>query len=114
MKQQVAQYWSAPWPVALLGAVERVFALAIHLSASLLVLQCFRRRSLAWLFAAIGWHWLVDALAVYMVGRHGIYWTEAVVGVCALVGVGIILALRDPEKAEGVPLADTSAGGPEP
>jgi uncharacterized membrane protein YhfC len=76
---QIDAYWSAPWYAALLGAVERAAAICFHLSASILVLQVFTRRNILWLGAAISWHTLIDAFAVYGVQSWGIYITEAII-----------------------------------
>ena len=104
------------FPGTILGAVERAFSLVFHLSASVLVLQAFTRRHIRWLFLAIGWHAFVDALAVYSVGTWGPYVAEAIIGVMALISLGIIFALRDPEpestltqQAELPPVLDTAA-----
>lgn len=82
---------SPPW-LFLLGAVERVFTLILHLSLSILVLQVFLRNNILWLFVAIGWHTLVDAVAV--VGTLQAWdplLIEAAVGVPAvLIGLFII------------------------
>ena len=102
-QQQVEAYWSAPWYATLLGAVERAFSLCFHLSASVLILQVFIRRQIRWLFIAIGWHALVDSLAVYAVGTWGPYITEALIGVVAIISIVIIFALRTPEP-EPVPV----------
>ena len=99
---QIAAYWSTPWYLALLGAVERVFALCIHLSSSVLVLQAFTRKNILWLAAAIVWHALVDGVSVFAVSTVGPYQTEAIIGLLALVGVVIILALR-PRQPEAAP-----------
>ena len=96
-QQQVEAFWSAPLLSTILGGLERVFALCFHLSASVIVLQVFIRRQILWLFLAIGWHAFVDALAVYAIPTWGIYTTEAVIGVFALISIGIIFTLRSPE-----------------
>ena len=102
---QIDAYWAAPWYQAILGAVERMAAIPIHLSASVLVLQVFRRKSMTWLFLAVGWHTLVDAVAVYALPTWGMYITEALVGLLGLVSIGIILALRsDDVPPEDAPL----------
>lgn len=44
VQQQVGEYWSAPWGLTLLGAVERSFTLIVHIALSVLVLQAFTRR----------------------------------------------------------------------
>ena len=91
---QLDAYWAVPWYAALLGAVERAFAICLHLSLSVLVLQCFTRRKWFWLPLAIGWHALVDGVALVAVQHLGPYWTEALVGMMAVISLGILFALR--------------------
>jgi len=93
--QQIAAYWSAPWYMALLGAVERLFALSVQVSLAVLVLQVFTRNDWRWLVVAIGYHLIVDAVAVVGVQSH---WSplviEAAVGVFALISLDVIFRLR--------------------
>ncbi len=107
LAKQVAAYWAAPWYASLLGAVERVFAICFHLSATLLVLQVFTRQNRLWLGAAILWHALLDAVAVFVVGTAGPYPTELVAGVFALAGLAIIYWLR-PRQPEPAPAPEPS------
>ena len=100
---QLETYWAAPWYGALLGALERLFAICLHLSLSVLVLQCFTRRQWLWLPTAIGWHAFVDAAAVAALSRFGPYWTEALVGLMALISLAIVYSLRQPTAAEPPP-----------
>ncbi len=97
LDQQAAVYWSLPWYSTLLGALERAFAIIIQICFTVLVLQVFLRKSLLWLVIAIGWHAIIDALAVYLVRTTSAYITEAVVGVTAIISLLVILALRQPE-----------------
>jgi uncharacterized membrane protein YhfC len=111
---QVEAYWSMPWYKSLLGALERGFSLLFHLAASLLVLQAVIRRQARWLFLSIGWHALLNAVAVYSVGTWGPYITEALMGGFTLVNLGIIFALRGPEleeEGELVVSTDPQTGG---
>src|SRR5574341_140938 len=95
-QQQLSEFLNAPWYAHLLGAVERLFALCVHISLAVLVLQTFARRNLLWLVAAILWHALVDGVAVYAVSTWGPYWTEGILGVMSLmIGLGIIAAFRE-------------------
>lgn len=96
-RQQVQAYWSATWYDSLLGALERVFALTCQVALAVLVMQAFLRRHLLWLGLAILYHAVIDGVAVAMMRSLGIYWTEAAVGVLALVSLGIIFILRRPE-----------------
>lgn len=110
-QQQMNAYWSAPWYATLLGAVERLFAIIFHLSASILVLQVFLRKQTRWLWLAIGWHALLDALSVFSAGTWGVYVTEIFIGVVALVGLGIIFKLKTPEpEQESGSLAEGNSG----
>jgi len=110
-QDQVAAYWSAPWYMTMLGAVERIFALCFHLSAAVLVMQVFLRRQLRWLGMAIVWHWLLDGLSVFVVGTWGALATEGMLGVLALISLGIIFVLRSPDPEQPIPAIVTE---PEP
>ncbi len=94
---QLAAAWSAPWYATLLGALERLFTIPIQIAMALLVTQAFLRKNIGWLFAAIGYHALVDASAVLLMDHIGMYWLEAIVGGFAVVSVIVILLLRQPE-----------------
>jgi uncharacterized membrane protein YhfC len=97
VRSQIAAAWSYPWYATLLGAVERLFALVLHLSLSVIVLQVFTRRNIGWLFVAIGYHALVDGSAVFARPYLSVYGLEAVVGVFAVLSLAIIFLLCQPE-----------------
>ncbi|MEZ0396194.1 MAG: YhfC family glutamic-type intramembrane protease [Anaerolineales bacterium] len=109
-QQQVTAYWSMPWYDSLLGALERVFAMTCQIFMAVLVMQVFLRRNIAWLFAAIGFHALIDATAVLGMHYLGAYWTEALVAVYAAASLILTLRLRrsKPESPVG-----EMAGDPE-
>lgn len=96
-QQQVNTYWSAPWYAAILGAVERLFTIPIQISLAVLVLQGFIRNQKRWLWLAVGYHALVDAVAVYALSKISMYWVEAIVGGFALISLAIIFLLKKPE-----------------
>ena len=114
-QQQVAAYWSAPWYMALLGALERFITLFVQVSFAVLILQVFTRKDWRWLLVAISYHLIVDAVAVIGV-RSG--WPmliiEAVIVPFALISLGIILGLRPrgeplvPSEPEPVLIAGAS------
>jgi uncharacterized membrane protein YhfC len=110
---QVEAYWGTPTWAFFLSTVERASALAIQISLSVIVLQAVTRpRGGLWLLAAIGWHALVDAGAVFT----GILWgtyrgltsaavaSEILVAGFALASLYILTRLRpadgEPEGAE--------------
>jgi uncharacterized membrane protein YhfC len=94
-QEQITAYWSAPWYMAILGAVERLLALPIQVSLAVLVLQMFTRSDWRWLIVAMGYHLAVDAMAVVGVQSH---WPalviEATLVPFALISLGIIFCLR--------------------
>ncbi len=99
---QIAADWSAPWYTTLLGALERLFALTFHLAMAVVVLQAINRKNLLWLGLAIFLHAAVDGVAVFAVSTWDVYTTEAIVGVFALIGLGLIFGLK-PAHEEIVP-----------
>jgi uncharacterized membrane protein YhfC len=88
--EQVRAYWAVPLYVPLLGGLERVGAIVVHLAASTLVMQCFARRRMWPLLAAIGWHTLVDGASVYVMGRFGLVAVEGLLVGFALAGAALI------------------------
>jgi uncharacterized membrane protein YhfC len=107
----VSVYWGTAWYDYFWAALERISAITFHLSASVLVYQCFRRKNLLWLGLAVLWHTILDGLAVYGVVSWGAAATEGVLFLVALLSLGIILALREPDPDEP-PLVETPAETP--
>ncbi len=93
-KKQVTAFWSAPIYMAFLGLVERVFAVCLHLSLSVMVLYSVVYRKPIWFWVALIWHAVVDGLTVYLLPTIGALGIEAVVGVCALISLGILFGMR--------------------
>lgn len=108
-QQQIDAYWSVTWYDSLLGALERAFALPCQIAFSVLVLQVFVRKQFRWLFFAIGWHTLVDAVAVFAVGRWGYYITEALIAILAAASLAILFSLRTKEE---IPPVEVSLSSP--
>jgi len=90
---QLETYWSYPWYVPLVGALERVLTIAVHLGLAMAVLQAVVRRRLRWLWAAVLGHALLDAGAVFL-SRHGMAAPEVWIAVCALASIGVLFWLR--------------------
>ena len=107
--KSLASIMDQPWYALLLGAAERVFAITAHLAMSLMVLQVFLRRSLRWLFLSIGYHTLLNALAVVVITKAGPYAAEGALAVFSLLSLFIIFKLRtpEPEPVEPEPLPET-------
>lgn len=101
-QKQVAEYWGLAWHMPLTGAVERLIAILLHLSLSVLVLQAFVRRNALFYMAAIAWHAAVNALAVVLLMNEWSAWAiEGALALTTPLSLLIILAFRHgPPDAE--------------
>jgi uncharacterized membrane protein YhfC len=93
-KQQVAAYWSAPVYMTLLGMVERIFAICLHISLSVMVLYSIVNKKQLWFWLAILWHAVVDASAVYLGQYISMLSLEGVVGIFAIISLGIVFWMK--------------------
>ncbi len=112
-KQQVTEFWASPAYVGLLGFFERVFAITLHVSLSVMVLYSVAYRKPAWFWLAMLWHAVVDAGAVYLLPLIGAVAVEGVVAGMALVSLAILLWLRPKFRKEDQPeeQVEAQAGG---
>jgi uncharacterized membrane protein YhfC len=101
LQQGLDLFWGVSWFDSLLGALERLLVLPIQISFTILVLQVFLRRQSRWLWFAIGWHALLDAVAVISVRQWGAYATEAILAIFTVLSIAMIFLLRgkEPELA---------------
>jgi uncharacterized membrane protein YhfC len=97
LQEGVNAYWALAWYDSMLGALERIFTLPIQIALTILVLQVFIRGQSRWLWIAIAWHTLLDAVAVIIVRQWGAYATEGILAIFTLLSIGIIFALRGEE-----------------
>ena len=93
-RQQVEAYWSAPWYIALMGFTERIFAICLHVSLSVMVLYAIVYSKPLWFWLALLWHAFVDAVAVYAIQEVGILAVEGMVAVFAIISLWIVWTLR--------------------
>ena len=100
--QQMDAFWSAPVYMAFLGLLERIFAISLHLSLSVMVLYSVIYRKPVWFWIALLWHAFVDALVVYLLPSVGALGIEGIVGICALISLGILFWMR-PKFIESQP-----------
>ncbi len=101
---QIAAYWSAPWSLILMGALERLLTQPIQIALSIFVLQALIRNRPYWLLVAVLWHAVVNAAAVYTMQSFGPYVAEAVIGVASIFSLVAIFALRHPGPAQIKPI----------
>lgn len=93
-KQQVAAYWAAPTYIPLLGFVERIFAMCLHVALSVMVIYALASKKAIWFWLALLWHALVDAVAVYASQKISAVAVEGIVALFAVISIGIIFGLR--------------------
>ncbi|MBI5932787.1 MAG: YhfC family intramembrane metalloprotease [Chloroflexi bacterium] len=93
-QQQVDAFWASPAYVGLLGFVERIFAITLHIALSMMVLYGIANKKPLWFWLAVLWHSLVDAVAVYTMPLIGALGVEGIVAVMALISLAILFGLR--------------------
>jgi len=107
---QMESYWTLPGWVFFFSVVERASALVVQITLSVIVLQAFLRpRGELWLLAAIGWHALVDAVAVFAGVSTGVYGgsisgtviTELLIAMLAGISLVILFRLLPAREADG-------------
>jgi uncharacterized membrane protein YhfC len=98
-RNQIQTYWSTPWFMTMVGALERLFTIPLHLACSVLVLQTFTRKNLWWLALAIIFHALVDGVIVF-VSRIGFpaLTIEGIIGLFAIVSMLIVFSFRQADS----------------
>ena len=115
LQQGLDIFWGVSWYDSLLGALERILVLPIQMAMTILVLQVFLRKQSRWLWFAIAWHALLDAVAVLSVRQWGAYATEGIIAIFTLLSIGIIFLLRSEEpEDESDDLIPGGNGGLEP
>ncbi|MBE0669197.1 MAG: YhfC family intramembrane metalloprotease [Anaerolineales bacterium] len=105
--QQVKEYWSTPAHMAILGLVERIFAMTLHVALSVMVLYGLVTKNQVWFWLAVLWHTIVDALAVYLVQKIDMLALEGIVGICAVISLFIIFWIK-PKFAEALNVQEQS------
>ncbi len=63
-RQQMQAYWATAWYMPLASAVERISALGLHISLSVMVWLAISFRKPIWFWLAVLYHAVVDGLAV--------------------------------------------------
>jgi len=99
-KAQIQAFWSVPWYLTMLGALERLFTIPLHLACSVLVLQAFTRKKFWWVGLAILYHAMADGVVVFItkIGFSALA-IEGIIGIFAIMSLFIVFAVRQPEPA---------------
>lgn len=115
-RQQITIVLGQPDWIALVGFYERLWAMAVHVALSLVVLQVFLRNNIRWLWLSISLHALLNSVTV--VGMFGLApSTQILISEIwvTLLGIGalwLILHLRDGGQPEsGTASVAEAAGG---
>jgi uncharacterized membrane protein YhfC len=93
-KQQVNAFWASPAYMGLVGLLERVFAVCLHLSLSIMVLYSVAYNKPIWFWLAVLWHAIVDACVVYLMPLVGALAVEGIVAVMAAVSLAVLFGLK--------------------
>jgi len=86
------------WYLPLVGAMERIFAIAVQIFLSVLVIQAFIQKRYYYIVIAFLFHMLLDFVAVYLNYRFSILAAEVAVFVFAAVSMLFVILMR-PKKA---------------
>lgn len=90
----LSQFENLAWYLPMIGALERIFAIIIQISLSVLVIYAFIKRKYYLIPVAIFYHMLIDFAAVYINYKYGIFLTEISVFIFAVIGIIIICILK--------------------
>lgn len=94
-------YSSIQWYMPLVGAMERVFAIAVQIFFSILIVQAFINKKYYYIAIAFALHLMLDFLAVYVNYKFSIVMAEVVVFVFALISIIFIIMMRPRESKHG-------------
>ena len=90
----VPQMAQMAWYMPLVGALERILAIAIQIAFSVLIMYAFMSRKYYIIFVTIIFHAIVDLVAFYINYKFGFWFAEAGTAVFAIIGIVIIVSLR--------------------
>jgi len=91
VRAQLDAFWGAAPYAALMGAVERLSALMLHLFDSVLVMLAVVRRQVRYLLLAVLAHTMFNAVALLSLQHFGVYLTE---GLLLALGLVCVYSLR--------------------
>ena len=81
----ITQYFSSPWHLPLVGVVERLSAISLHIGLSVMVWKSIKYRSWKWFIGAILFHTFFDFVAVMTVKLDLYIWViEAIIFLISL------------------------------
>ena len=93
MVEQLQELWALEFYVPLATAVERITALVMHITVTLLILQVFKKKSLLWLGAAFALELIINGLVVGL-AEAGLHYGWVVLLGVALMACNLYLLYR--------------------
>lgn len=101
LNPQVAAFFNTPWNLPLIGALERVLTIVLHITLSVLVWKSVVSHN-GWIFlGAVLYHALVDGLAVAMSGLGwGYYAIEGMLGIFTVINIVFLWMMWKRAKAD--------------
>jgi len=97
----ISQFQDISWYLPLVGSMERIFAITIQVSLSVLIMYAFLKRKYYFIAITIIYHFLIDFIAVYAGYKFGIMITEIIIFIFAGISVAIIFLLK-PKKIDKI------------
>jgi uncharacterized membrane protein YhfC len=85
---------STVWWLPLVGAMERVLAIAIQIAFSVLIMYAFMSKKYYIIAVTIIFHAIIDFIAVYVNYKFGMWYSELSALIFAIIGVIIIISLK--------------------
>ena len=90
----VSQMAQMVWYLPLVGALERILAIAIQIALSVLIMYAFMYRKYYMIAVTVVFHAIVDFVAFYVNYKFGFWFAEIGVAVFAIISVIVILKFR--------------------
>jgi uncharacterized membrane protein YhfC len=90
----VPQIAQMAWYMPLVGAGERILAIAIQIAFSVLIMYAFMSKKYYIIAVTVIFHALVDFAAFYINYKFGMWYSELSVFIFAVIGIVIIVLLR--------------------
>jgi len=90
---QIQDLWQVPFWVPLVGSLERIAAMMMHITVTILIFQVFKRQNNWWLAAAIGLEVLVNGLIAGL-SETGLSYAWLIMVALVLMGVNILILYR--------------------
>ncbi|HJZ12689.1 MAG TPA: YhfC family glutamic-type intramembrane protease, partial [Acidobacteriota bacterium] len=87
-----------------------IFAMCLHVALSVIVLYGLAARKPIWFWLAVLWHFIVDAVAVYVGQQVSLLAVEGIVAIFAMISVGIAIWFK-PKFADALNAVAQSQAG---